>query len=305
MQWNHISRQSAFARIAGYDSEDTMFERLNWTDVAKERIAILAKYEPLQPFLLMELTKSTGAEVFLDIGANIGVYSIIMASLPSVEVIHAFEPTPTTCDELATNIGLNSNSSKIAVHRTALSDSAKSVTFGIVSEFSGANSIIGTSIHKADQFTDRFEVACLPLDEVLTDQQKTFSIKIDVEGHELQALAGARNLLTKNSAIIQIENYNPDDLSMVNTLTGYGYRLLFNVGPDQYFSNIPSLTDRDIIAAFSNASSAMISENFANETTGTNRPIRVQAPFGIAVELSGQMMTLARSARQALRRSKS
>jgi FkbM family methyltransferase len=281
-----------------------MFERLNWTDVAKERVAILAKYEPLQPFLLMELTKSIGAEIFLDIGANIGVYSIIIASLQGIKEVHAFEPTPSTFDELTTNIGLNSNSSKIAVHRTALSDSSKSVTFGIVSEFSGANSIIGTSIHKADQFVSRFEVSCLPLDEVLTDQKKTFSIKIDVEGHELQALAGARNLLTKNSAIIQIENYNPADLSMSNTLANYGYRLLFNVGPDQYFSNIPSLTDRDIVAAFSKASSAMISEKFSKETAKISRPIRVQAPFGIAVELSGPMMTLARSARRALRRSR-
>jgi FkbM family methyltransferase len=303
-----FSRQSTFANIGSFEfscgSEDTMFEGLNWTDVAKERIAILAKYEPLQPFLLMELTKSIGAEVFLDIGANIGAYSIVMASLQGVKAVHAFEPTPSTCDELTANIGLNSNASKITVHQTALSDSKKSVTFGIVSEFSGANSIIGTSIHEADKFVSRFEVSCLPLDEVLTDQQKTISIKIDVEGHELQALAGARNFLTKNSALIQIENYNAADPSMSNTLTNYGYRMLFHVGPDQYFSNIPSLSESDIVAAFSKASSAMISENFPKETATIGRPIRVQAPFGIAVELSGPMMILARSARQALRRSK-
>lgn len=279
-----------------------MLGSLNWTDVARERIAILAKYEPIQPFLLMELTRSVGAEIFLDVGANIGAYSILMASLETVEAIHAFEPTPSTFRELNENVKLNSNSPKITTHPVALSDSAKTASFGIVSDFSGANGIVGTSIHETEKFAKRSDVYCLPLDEVLTDQHKAISVKVDVEGHELQVLAGAVNLLTRNSAIVQIENYNPSDPTMSNVFKEYGYRMLFNVGPDQYFSNIPSFGESDIIAAFSKASSTLISENFSQETTGIIRPIRVQSPLGIAVELSGPMAGFARRVRQALRR---
>ena len=281
-----------------------MLDSFNWTDVAKKRIAILANYEPLQPFLLKELTKTVGAEIFLDIGANIGAYSVIMASLPSIRAVHAFEPTPNTFEELSANIGLNLHASKVVVHPTALSDSKKTVSFGIVSDFSGANSIVETSIHETDKFASQFEVNCLPLDEILADQHTIISIKIDVEGHELQTLAGARNLLTKNRVILQIENYNPADPSLLSALTHCGYRMLFNVGPDQYFSNIPSLSESDIIAAFSRASSAMIAENFSKATNLNSRPIRVQSPLGIAIELSGPASRLVRKARQSLRRSK-
>ncbi|HMF52546.1 MAG TPA: FkbM family methyltransferase [Candidatus Saccharimonadales bacterium] len=279
-----------------------MLDSFNWTNVAKERIAILAKYEPLQPYMLMELTKSVGAEIFLDIGANIGAYSVIMASIDCIKAVHAFEPTPLTFSELSANIGLNSNASKVTVHPIALSDSEKVASLGIVSDFSGANSIVGTSIHEVDKFTNQLEVKCLPLDSVLTIQQKTLSIKIDVEGHELQALAGSGGLLTKNRAIIQIENYNPSDPALSDILTRFGYRMLFHVGPDEYFSNIPSLNETEIIAAFSRASTNMISANFSKDAATNGRPIRVQFPLGIAVELSGSTAGLARKARQSLRR---
>ena len=106
-----------------------MFDTFSWTSVGKERIAILAKYEPLQPYLLAELTKSIGAEIFLDIGANIGAYSVMMASLDCIKRVHAFKPTPLTLGELSANIGLNPNASKITVHPIALSELRKSGNF--------------------------------------------------------------------------------------------------------------------------------------------------------------------------------
>ncbi len=279
-----------------------MFDTFSWTSVGKERIAILAKYEPLQPYLLAELTKSIGAEIFLDIGANIGAYSVMMASLDCIKRVHAFEPTPLTLGELSANIGLNPNASKITVHPIALSNFEKVATFGIVSDFSGANSIVGTSIHASDKFTNQLDVKCLPLDSVLTFQQRTLSIKIDVEGHELPALAGSSGLLTKNRAVIQIENYDPGDPSLSSLLESLGYRMLFYVGPDQYFANISSLNEAEIIAAFSRATTSMISEGFSKDAATSGRPVRIQFPLGIAMELSGSTAVLARKARQSLRR---
>jgi len=49
-----------------------MFSSFTWTKTGKQRIAILEKYEPLQPFLFSELSKLIEAETFIDIGANIG-----------------------------------------------------------------------------------------------------------------------------------------------------------------------------------------------------------------------------------------
>jgi FkbM family methyltransferase len=312
-----INKLNVLKPIADLEADDhrglRMLDSLNWTHVGKQRLAILAKYEPIQPFLFMELTRAIDAEIFLDVGANIGAYSVLMASLQNIKTIHAFEPTPDTFDELNVNIGLNSNSSKIKTHRLALSDARKSAVLGIVSQYSGANSIVDTSIHSIDLFLARVEVNCISLDEMLMDQNKTLSLKIDVEGHEHQVLAGAKKLLTLNTAIVQIENYNPHDPALEDTLRHYGYRLLFSIDPDQYFSNSPFPNSDEIITTFSRASSAMISDNFAQASSGMisgnfaqakDVPIRVHFPIGISVELSGPVANLARRARQVMRRSR-
>src|SRR3954463_6470305 len=144
-----------------------MFSSFTWTKIGKQRVAILEKYEPLQPFLFSELSTLIEAKIFIDIGANIGAYSIAMAALDCIKSVHAFEPTPLTVDELKANIVLNPNASKITVHPVALSDTVKVVNFGVVSNFSGANSIIDTLIHGRDKFSDQLSIRCVPLEDIV------------------------------------------------------------------------------------------------------------------------------------------
>jgi FkbM family methyltransferase len=277
-----------------------MLSRLNWTEAAKERIAILKRYEPIQPYLLYELSKIIAADVFLDIGANIGAYSILMATLPSITEIHAFEPAPDTFGELLANVTQNLNSSKIKSHRVALSDRTDTVSFGLVSGLSGANSIVKTSIHKVNKFSRKLEISTTPLDTLIPLNQRVISIKIDVEGHESQALLGAVQTLSRNKCLIQIENY-------ANTLEGLskfflenGYHWIFNAGPDNYFTNI-ELDNASVIEAFSSASSTMIAENFVEPDEDQVSPVRVSLPLGLTVEASGTLARRLRAFRNKLR----
>lgn len=278
-----------------------MLSRMKWTDAAKGRIAILKQYEPIQPYLLQELSKALGAEVFLDIGANIGAYSVLMASLPTIQEAHAFEPTPETYSELRLNVAQNSYASKITPHQIALSDQAGTAAFGVISALSGANGIIDTSIHQDKQLQQRVEVKTSPLDGFLSFTQRVIAIKVDVEGHELQVLRGATQTLINNSCIVQIEDYQTGPQGLANLFLDCGYRRLFNVGPDQYFTNSSQLDEGSIVRAFSAASSTMVSENFTPTEDTKVRPIRLRFPLGFVLEVSGSLAMHLRAARNSVR----
>ena len=90
----------------------SMYQRFKWTAIGRDRIAIQKRYEPIQPYILLGLARTVEADTFIDIGANIGVYSIFMSSLECVREVHSFEPSPQTFDELTNNITLNAISKR-------------------------------------------------------------------------------------------------------------------------------------------------------------------------------------------------
>jgi FkbM family methyltransferase len=278
-----------------------MLSRFNWTDLSKNRLEILRQYEPIQPYLLYALSEAVGAQVFLDIGANIGAYSVLIATLPSMKNVYAFEPAQDTFGELIANARQNGNSGKITSHRVALSDKAGTVSFGVVSALSGANSIVETSIHASDKFSNRIEVPAVTLDEKVPLEDRIIVAKIDVEGHEMTMLRGAVNTLSKNKCLIQIEDYQGEGAGLHKIFAERGYRWMFNVGPDQYFTNI-NIDDAAIVRAFSVASTAAVAENFSTPNETSTRPVRVTLPFGIGVELSGSVASALRALKRRLKR---
>jgi FkbM family methyltransferase len=279
-----------------------MYQQFRWTKIAENRISILKDYEPIQPYVLVELARRTGAGTFIDIGANIGVYSIFMASLECIKSVHAFEPSPATFAELSRNVSMN-DSGKVRVYRTALSDSSRSLNFGIVSDFSGANSIVEGSIHAPTLFSRAETVAGIALDDAGIEAAGKLCVKLDVEGHEKNVLLGARTVLTRGQTILQMENYK-EDVSIEELLRGYGFRLLFRIGPDHYYTNTDELSSADVVGAFERAAKALIAANFEYRPVldeDPRRPIGIKLLPGLKVEISGAAASLARRAKHRLR----
>jgi FkbM family methyltransferase len=273
-----------------------MYQDFKWTAVAEDRIAILKKYEPLQPYVLLELAKLNESDTFIDIGANIGVYSVFMSSLANVRTVHSFEPSPHTFNELSINTKIN-GAGKIRLYKTALSDSQRRVTFGIVSNYSGANSIIEESIHNLDTFIREETIDCIPLDSVGIVTSGKLCIKIDVEGHEKKVLAGAEGILTHNQTVLQMERYEQDS-NTSELLTRFGYRRLVTVGPDCYYSNNDNLTCNDIMLVLERAFRSLIASNFANDRI---KPLRITILPGVYLELSDAISSFARNAKRRLK----
>ena len=147
---------------------------------------LTGSYEPVHTRLAASLV-ANGATI-LDVGAHTGYYTLLFAKLAGAPgKVIAFEPDPTNCKYLRRHVEIN-RLSTVAVVQAAVSDRPGQSRFAL-----GTGS--GTGSIRA---TGSLNVRTVDLDGYCAAEGVRPSlIKMDVEGAELLALAGARGLLER------------------------------------------------------------------------------------------------------------
>jgi len=155
-------------------------------------------------------------DVFVDIGANVGFYTVL-AALRGAQVF-SVEAIPSTATVLKINVKLNKLEDRVKVINKCASDSKKRVSFCIPAGHYYGLATMNCSKFSAVEF---IEVECEPLDEVLKCVNHIRAIKIDVEGSELAVLNGLRNTLKRVDLVI-VEVSNAEVYSM---LKEHGFKI--------------------------------------------------------------------------------
>lgn len=138
----------------------------------------------------------------VDIGSNFGYYAIHLArTLGSETRAIAFEPMPHNFARLSRNIELNALSEQVRALQVGLSDEPGEATMAARQGNSGSAQI-GAAAGEA--VTVRLETLD-GLWPALAGTRAADFIKIDVEGHEPKALAGARAVLEHSQPIVLLE----------------------------------------------------------------------------------------------------
>ena len=134
-----------------------------------------------------------------DIGANIGLHSIILAKLGYV--VDAYEPDPQHRAFLIENLKRNGIADRVTSHPTAVSVSAGSLEFvRLLGNTTGSH--LAGSKPSAYGAMERFDVTVVPFVEVMA---KSDLIKPDVEGHESEILAStSQENWATTDAIIEV-----------------------------------------------------------------------------------------------------
>lgn len=138
------------------------------------------------------------AAAAIDVGANIGLSTILLARL--TERVIAFEPSPPNVEFLRRNLTLN-DIANVEVVAAAVSSEPGSLRLH-VAKF-GAGSHVVTSGHVIGDVISTVDVPAVTLDQ--TAFPPIAFIKIDAEGHEPDVLAGARLLLARDLPLIYAE----------------------------------------------------------------------------------------------------
>ncbi len=144
-------------------------------------------------------------DVFLDIGANIGTYSILFAGKGLSGF--AFEPVKSNIAVLEKNIQLNEMNDRIKVFPLALGSYQHTANFTFDPVNTGASHLTDDHIDAEEIINPEFEdieVDTLDniMDQLNIDTSKKIIIKIDVEGMEINVLKGASKFLKKYPNIL-------------------------------------------------------------------------------------------------------
>ncbi|MDH5377647.1 MAG: FkbM family methyltransferase [Gammaproteobacteria bacterium] len=183
-------------------------------------------------------------DLFVDVGANVGSYTILACSAVGANGI-AFEPVPSTYRRLVDNIQLNHLEKKVKCLNKGVGSNQ-----GVV-DFTSEENATNHALSPSEECKNKVTVEITSLDSGLHGSDPSL-IKIDVEGYESEVLEGAKKTLKNrklNAVIMELngsgDRYGFDESQLLNLMISndfspYTYdpfnRLLVNIEGKNTFS---------------------------------------------------------------------
>lgn len=202
-------------------------------DRIQRRMFIKKNHEPETETHLIQFMKKS--KCFLDIGANVGYFSLLAKSVNPNLKVYSFEPNPNNVKKINENIHIN-GFENIILTADCLSNALGEVSFSVppINE-SGWGRI--TNDHLPLENFTHIKAKTITLDSLV--QNNFFGedipdlIKIDVEGNEFKIIQGAKIFFEKFSPILCIELNEPclkdcqtSSSEIINFMKQIGYKCM-------------------------------------------------------------------------------
>ncbi|HMA71762.1 MAG TPA: FkbM family methyltransferase [Xanthobacteraceae bacterium] len=167
------------------------------------------------PDMMLLLHFLREGDLFLDIGANVGSYTILAAGACRAKT-WSFEPDPDTARHLKRNVALNDLDGLVMTYELALGEAERKISF---------TTGLDTMNRVATAGDKNIRTVCQQRLDALIGEYQPVMIKMDVEGHEEAVLRGAQALLAnKCLKVIELETVTPVTDA---TLTAHAFERAF------------------------------------------------------------------------------
>ncbi|MEI9920263.1 MAG: FkbM family methyltransferase [Bacteroidota bacterium] len=195
-----------------YKTWNLFFEKLYSLSLRQMNFGSAAKYRTNgELYSLRQLARrwSDKNVTLFDVGANVGEFTLeILEAFRNKPIqLYAFEPSARTSEQLVARIG---NAPNVHVVQKAVGDKVGTAELFFPS---GGSSALG-SLYQRDLshvnafFNEKEQVTVITVDQFCDDNKIDYVhlLKIDVEGHELGVLKGAKSMMERNAVeVIQFE----------------------------------------------------------------------------------------------------
>ena len=184
-----------------------------------------------EPCTIEWISQFRAGEILVDVGANVGIYTIWAAKTRGVRV-YAFEPEAQNYGLLNRNLVLNGLGDSVKAYCLALSDRAGFSELHLSSvQAGGSCHSLGERVNfKHEPMQPQFSQGCVSarLDDLVAQGvvQVPDHIKIDVDGFEPKVLAGAAKTLRDDAVktlLVEVNQNLPDHMAMVALLNSQGF----------------------------------------------------------------------------------
>jgi len=187
--------------------------------------ASLALYTGLPEYddMLFTVRFLMAGDTAIDVGANIGLYSLLAAARVGKGKVIALEPHPVAADRLRENVALNKLQN---VEVRAEAAGAKLGVARLTAKLDTINHIVDDS-----EVAGSIGVRVLTLDSLVRPGDQVALVKLDAEGFESECLLGAVRLLEERAVVAWIveinglgDRYGSGDQAILNTFERFGYQ---------------------------------------------------------------------------------
>ena len=174
--------------------------------LAKDRIciqmALSGTWEPRNTRLVRDTVRE--GDIVIDIGAHVGYYTLILSKLVGNRGhVYAFEPDADNFNLLKMNVEMN-KCRNVTLERRGLSDKSGAALLGGWTLVSSADK----PEHHPDDEIKQVEVVALD-DFFGEDIPEIAFVKIDIEGHEINAVRGAVQTIERSKRIKILTEFDP------------------------------------------------------------------------------------------------
>lgn len=213
-----------------------LLDNRNWID---QQLLIRRPYEVEQIARCRGLIREHGLTHFFDIGANFGLYTVLLSEETGLKEMHAFEPLPRNAHQCGANLYLNGLDNRVKLHQLALSDQDGCMELFVDPHSTGVSTLMtAESRSRQDAYRTRIRVKTRRFDTLFALDGVRALVKMDVEGAELLALSGMVNFLVHNQVILQVETMPRTQAQVDAFMSAAGYRALGRLGADAYYANL-------------------------------------------------------------------
>ncbi len=202
-RWIDAPRRDVRLKLHG----DTM--RLDLSNWSERRSWFLGRFYELETQRLLRRLLRPG-DVFLDVGANIGMLSLLAARCVGPQGrVHAVEPNPQVAARLRASLERNAIEN-VELHECGLSDRVEELALRVWAHHTGQGTFAQRTNSGLAPLTAEHRVRVVRGDELLSDRRDGRElapgvIKIDVEGFECRVLRGLERTLTRHRPALIIE----------------------------------------------------------------------------------------------------
>jgi FkbM family methyltransferase len=197
--------------LLGVESDGVMFVVPTWDDRVARKLFVARRRQEMKVLrCAIKILSARGRKpggTFIDVGANIGTTCLPALTLGFERAI-AIEPDIANARLLRANAELNGLADRLTVIEAAASDACGTLRLRRHPTNSGAHRIA----------SDGVPVRAVTLDDILVGEWNIGMLWIDVQGHEQEVLAGAREIARCTPTVVEVRRRDVSTFTNVEAI---------------------------------------------------------------------------------------